>query len=172
MSVPSSRVENQLTYGREHPTSFEDWLDFPWSWAISELCSGDVWPPQACSRAQEVDSRRRTGSGASVNVQRSGWALFPCLPLLSTSQYRFSLILATLISSWFLKITIYLGFPHGSAGKRIRLQCRRLVQETGFDPWVGKIPWRRERLPTPVFWPEELQGLHSPCGRKEPDASE
>ena len=22
--------------------------------------------------------------------------------------------------------------------------------------WVGKIPWRRERLPTPVFWPGEL----------------
>ena len=22
--------------------------------------------------------------------------------------------------------------------------------ESGFDPWVGKIPWRRERLPTPV----------------------
>ena len=24
------------------------------------------------------------------------------------------------------------------------------MQETGFDPWVGKIPWRRDRLPTPV----------------------
>ena len=24
-----------------------------------------------------------------------------------------------------------------------------------FNPWVGKIPWRRERLPTPVFWPGE-----------------
>ena len=23
----------------------------------------------------------------------------------------------------------------------------------GFDPWVGKIPWKRERPPTPVFWP-------------------
>ena len=23
------------------------------------------------------------------------------------------------------------------------------------DPWVGKIPWRRERLLTPVFWPGE-----------------
>ena len=91
---------------------------------------------------------------------------------LSASQYRFSLIFATLISSWFLKITIYLGFPHGSAGKRIHLQCRRLVQETGFDPWVGKIPWRREQLPTPVFWPEEFQGLYSPCGRKESDAVE
>ena len=26
-------------------------------------------------------------------------------------------------------------------------QCGR----PGFDPWVGKIPWRKERLPTPVF---------------------
>ena len=23
--------------------------------------------------------------------------------------------------------------------------------ETRFNPWVGKIPWRREWLPTPVF---------------------
>ena len=35
---------------------------------------------------------------------------------------------------------------------RILLQCRR----PGFDPWIGKIPWRRERLPTPVFWPREF----------------
>ena len=25
------------------------------------------------------------------------------------------------------------------------------MQETRFNPWVGKIPWRRDRLPTPVF---------------------
>ena len=25
------------------------------------------------------------------------------------------------------------------------------IQETPFDPRVGKIPWRRDRLPTPVF---------------------
>ena len=31
--------------------------------------------------------------------------------------------------------------------------------ETWFDPWVGKIPWRRDRLPTPVFWPGEFHGL-------------
>ena len=31
-------------------------------------------------------------------------------------------------------------------------------QETGFDPWVGKIPWRGKRQPTPVFLPEELHG--------------
>ena len=28
----------------------------------------------------------------------------------------------------------------------------------GFDPWVGKIPWRREWLPTPVFWTGEFHG--------------
>ena len=31
--------------------------------------------------------------------------------------------------------------------KKILLQCER----PGFDPWVGKISWRGERLPTPVF---------------------
>ena len=36
------------------------------------------------------------------------------------------------------------------------------VRRPGFNPWVGKIPWRRERLPTPVFWPGEFHGLCSP----------
>ena len=27
------------------------------------------------------------------------------------------------------------------------------IGEIGFNPWVGKIPWRRERLPSLVFWP-------------------
>ena len=42
---------------------------------------------------------------------------------------------------------------------KIFLQCRK----PGFDPWVGKIPWRREWLPTLVFWPrtEEPVGLQS-----------
>ena len=35
------------------------------------------------------------------------------------------------------------------------------------DPWAGKILWRRERLPTPVFWPGEFHGLGSPWGHKE-----
>ena len=30
------------------------------------------------------------------------------------------------------------------------------VWRPGFNPWIGKIPWRRERLPTPVFWPGEF----------------
>ena len=32
-----------------------------------------------------------------------------------------------------------------------------MQETTQFDSWVGKIPWRRDRLPTPVF-------LGFPCG--------
>ena len=39
------------------------------------------------------------------------------------------------------------------------------MQETWVHPWVGKIPWRRERLPTPVFWPGKFHGLYSPWGQ-------
>ena len=42
----------------------------------------------------------------------------------------------------------------------------------GFSPWVGKIPWRSERLHTPVFWPGEFHGLYSPESGKESDTTE
>ena len=46
-----------------------------------------------------------------------------------------------------------------------------------FDPWVRKIPWRREWQPTPVFLPGECHGQKSlvgcrPWGRKESDMTE
>ena len=43
----------------------------------------------------------------------------------------------------------------------------KACMRSGFDPWVGEIPWRRERLPTPVFWPGEFHGLCGPQGQKE-----
>ena len=47
-----------------------------------------------------------------------------------------------------------------SATPPICLQCRR----PGFDPWVRKIPWRREWQPTPVFLPGESHGQSSLVG--------
>ena len=44
--------------------------------------------------------------------------------------------------------------------------------DLGSITWVGKIPWRRERPPTPVFWPGEFHGLYSPWGHKESDMTE
>ena len=49
--------------------------------------------------------------------------------------------------------------------------------ETWFNPWVGKIPWRRARQLTPVFLPGEFNGQrsladYSPWGCKESDVTE
>ena len=43
------------------------------------------------------------------------------------------------------------------SSKRIHLQCRS-YRRYGFDPWVGKIPWRRKSQPTPVFLPGKSHG--------------
>jgi len=42
-------------------------------------------------------------------------------------------------------------------------QCRR-HKRCAFDPWVGKIPWRRAWKPTPVFFPGESHGHRSLAG--------
>ena len=36
-----------------------------------------------------------------------------------------------------------------------------VMQETRVQSLVGKTPWRREWLPTPVVWPGEFHGLCS-----------
>ena len=38
----------------------------------------------------------------------------------------------------------------------------------GFSLWIGKIPWSRDRLPTPVFWPGEFHGLYMEWDTTEP----
>ena len=71
------------------------------------------------------------------------------------------------------KVCIYTylhGFPRWCSGKESACQCRK-CKRWGFDPWVGKIPWRRKWQPTSVFLPEECHRLkslasHSPGGRR------
>ena len=74
---------------------------------------------------------------------------------------------------WSIKQGFYFynGFPSGSSDKESTCQCRRL-KRCEFNPWVGKIPWRRAWQPTPVVLPGEsheqrsLVG-YSPWGCKE-----
>ena len=51
---------------------------------------------------------------------------------------------------------------------RICLQCGR----PWFSPWVGKIPWRRKRLPIPIFLPGEFHGQRSLVGYSSWDHKE
>ena len=65
------------------------------------------------------------------------------------------------------------SYPRWLRWRRIGVQWKR----PGFDPWVRKIPWRREWLPIPVFLPGESHGprslvIYSPWGHKESDTTE
>ena len=67
-------------------------------------------------------------------------------------------------------VPLFLG---GTSGKAPACKCRRCKRHR-FDPWVGKIPWRRAWQPTPMFLPGESHGQrnlmgYSPWGCKESD---
>ena len=63
----------------------------------------------------------------------------------------------------FIYLYIWLGFPGGLISKESACNAGDLGSIPGLGRSPGKIPWRRDRLPTPVFWPEEFHGLYSPC---------
>ena len=68
------------------------------------------------------------------------------------------------------------GFPGSASGEEPACQRRRRKRHR-FAPWVGKIPWRRARQPTPVFLPGEAHGRrslagYSPRGHKKADETE
>ena len=44
------------------------------------------------------------------------------------------------------------GLPRWLSGRESTCQCRRCE----FDPWVGKIPWRRNWQTAPVFLPRKF----------------
>ena len=46
------------------------------------------------------------------------------------------------------------------------------IRETWVQSLGWKIPWRKEWLPTPVFWPGEFHGLYRPWSLKEADMTE
>ena len=62
--------------------------------------------------------------------------------------------------------------PGGKSGKESACQYWR--RKRCLHPWVGKIPWRRKRQPTPVFLPGKVHGQrslagYSPWSREELD---
>ena len=66
-------------------------------------------------------------------------------------------VLITIQDKNYIYICKHMGFPGGASGKEPTCQCRR-HKRCGFNPWVGKIPWRRAWQLTPVFLPGESHG--------------
>ena len=101
----------------------------------------------------------------SMNPGSSIYNVLLQLPLVEYSSFM----------RWNLLIIETLEEPDGASSKEPTCQCRR--HRCVFDPWVGKIPWRRKWQPTPVFLLGESNGQrslvgYSPCSRKESNMTE
>ena len=75
-----------------------------------------------------------------------------------------------------IKFSKYFGLAKWLSRKEPACQRRR-YRRRGFDPRVGKMPWRREWHPAPVFLPGEFHGQrslvgYSSCSHKESDMTE
>jgi len=80
--------------------------------------------------------------------------------------------LGKILSQFSNNLTFIWGFPGGSDGEK-----SVDAGDTGSIPRVGKIPWRKEWLPTPAFLPGESHGQMSlvdcsPWGCKDMDMTE
>ena len=92
-----------------------------------------------------------------------------CPILCEPMDYRVQGILQAGILEW-----VAFPFSRGCSQTRDRTQVSRIAggfftsratkeaQRPGFNSWVGKMPWRRERLPSPVFLPGEFHGTEEP----------
>ena len=55
---------------------------------------------------------------------------------------------------WWDLRQVCFGLPRWHSDKEPICQCGRR-KRCGFDPWIGKIPWRKKWQSTPVFLPGE-----------------
>ena len=103
-----------------------------------------------------------------VREAHKWWSPGPC-----SGQYGASLNFIHWITT---RSGSFKGLPGGTSGKESACQCRRRTW-WGLDPWVRKIPWRRDWQLTTVFLPGESHGQrsladYSPWGQKESDMTE
>ena len=64
------------------------------------------------------------------------------------------------------------GFLGGSDDKESACNAEDLGMIPGFNPWIGKFPWRRKWQPTPVVLPEKSHGQRSLVGYNPWDLKE
>ena len=136
----------RLSLGLSFWNSLSPWKDFQDKYPPMTACSLSTHTNQSCSKHGKQWSRvKRKSLFLRKKEARRFFQtfLFGGSRLLSSSFFFFFLVKADL-----------------ECGKKKwpRLCC--------------VLPWRRERLPTPAFWPGEFHGLYSPWGHKELDMTE
>uniref|UniRef100_A0AC11DJ99 Tescalcin n=1 Tax=Ovis aries TaxID=9940 RepID=A0AC11DJ99_SHEEP len=95
----------------------------------------------------EKESARSIADGAMME------AASVCVGQMEPDQVYEGITFDDFLKDQLHHLLVFMRFPWWLRWKRIRLQFRR--------PWAGKIPWKREWQPTPVFLPGEPHGQRS-----------
>ena len=116
-----------------------------------------IWAPGTLGShtlpASRFWSKKHCNDDPTLHLHQQGYCYSnPTSILRSRTCHSLQLLLIVLM--------IHHGLPWWLSGKESACQCRRLR----FDPWVGKMPWRRGWLPTSVFLPGESHGQRSLVG--------
>ena len=119
--------------------------------------AGPVPTPSSCSRPHSPAHTRPLGEGAPS-------------PTKPTPERAITTLSTHLKGS----LSPRMGFPGHSVVKNL---SHLPIKSHRFEPWVGKIPWRRKWQPPPAFLPGESHGQRSPVGcspggRNELDTTE
>ena len=121
---------------------------------------------QGCGARSHEGSKTRKRD-ATGRGRRNKTILEDLCHLLDLSVSSYGQCQAMTLMKDYLALCAYsVSFTGGSVGKKSACNAGDAGRH-GFDPWVGKIPWRRAWQPTPVFlpgespWTEEPRGLRS-----------
>ena len=113
-----------------------EWVAYPFS-------SGSSWP------------RNQTGVSCIAGGFFTNWASEVHLNIAKRSRLkcRFSSQAITVLNDFKALYIEYSGLPRWHSSKESACPCSRKPKRSGFNRWIGKIPWSRKWQPTPVFLP-------------------
>ena len=142
----------------------------PMAWeksSVNEVTSQPLSPDNSGGVLHTFSQRIPRGWNTSWQEPAHEWNFtglspFPLFPPYPPSMWFMGSISPGKLPAWVLVLGLAFeeiqdemgGFPGGASGKELTCQCRRWKRH-GFNPWVGKNPWRRAQKPTPAFLPGE-----------------
>ena len=141
MKLPHGEIMQQEPGACLQPTVREELIStVTGNWALQRILplvnpARTLVPPDpVCSHKPEDPAKPRLGSRFT-----------------ETMSSHMGVFLCCLDWGWFVTFSKWLS------GEEPTCQCRK----HRFDPWVGKIPWRRKWQPIPILLPGESYGQRS-----------
>ena len=126
------------------------------------------WYRWKCWWATKKKKKKKTLNGMGGKQMRENWVVWTPAEFQMVRRTRTKLTFSQLLDELFLSFPCisvecvfrWASFVAYKAGKESACNARDL----GSIPGLGRFPWRRERIPTPVFRPGEFPGLYSSRG--------